>query len=67
MSDEVVDRIKKGLIFLGPLSFNKTELSYMVDRPPIPDPIITPDLDASLSSFIIHPEFLIASSAAINE
>ena len=52
-----LDGIKKGLIFLEPLFSNKIELSYIVDNPPIPDPIITPDLAASISLFTTHPNF----------
>ena len=58
------DGMKKGLILLGPFSFN-VSLALAIDwSPPIPEPTKTPALVKSLSFFASQPESLKASSAA---
>ena len=58
------DGIKKERFFLY-LDYLIDEFLYIVSKPPIPDPTITPDLKELLLS-ASKPESSIASSAAIN-
>ena len=56
--------IKNGETLRGPRSCNVREVSAIVDKPPTPEPIITPVLKKSSSSFGIQPLSATAISAA---
>ena len=52
--------IKKGLSLLGPFSFKTNVACSIVERPPIPEPINTPDRYESSSLLATHLLSLIA-------
>ena len=54
---DIAPGTKKGEIFFGPLSESKVLFSSIVPRPPIPEPIETPNLLRSIFSRSIFESF----------